>query len=128
MRGVARLLCAGLFATGIGGCLGSVPVTCIPDELVAPRLTCDAAVNAAMPLFGTLSGVVGLEFKHQVCRDDARCAFPDDAAGDVVAELSDGRRFAVFVSIDAGGRLVPDQLRLLTPEPQPVPADQESLP
>ena len=106
----------------MGGCLPSVPVTCVPDEFDAPRLTCDAAVNAAMPLFGTLSGVTGLEFHHQVCRDNARCAFPDDAAGDVIAELADGRRFAVFVSIDAGGRLVPDQLRLLTPEPQPVPA------
>ena len=105
----------------LAACSLTSPVICAADAFDAPaRLTCDTAVNAARPQLATLTDVATVEFSYQTCRDTERCAFPDDAAGDVIATLGDGRRFAVFVSIDAGGRVVAEQPRLLTPPPQPA--------
>jgi hypothetical protein len=113
---------AALIGLTVAACTLTAPVTCSADTLVAPpRLTCDQAVNAARPQLATLTDVAAVEFSYQTCRDNERCAFPDDAAGNVVATLADGRRFAVFVSIDDAGRILAEQPRLLTPEPQPVP-------
>ncbi len=122
MRAVVDAAMAAAIGLAIAACALTSPVTCAADAFDAPpRLTCDTAVNAARPQLATLTGVVDVEFSYQTCRDTERCAFPDDAAGNVVATLDDGRRFGVFVSIDDGGRVVAGQPTLLTPEPQPVP-------
>ena len=113
---------AALIGLTVAACSLTAPVTCSAGTFDAPpRLTCDDAVNAARPQLATLTDVAAVEFSYQTCRDNERCAFADDAAGNVVATLADGRMFGVFVSIDDGARVVAEQPRLLTPEPQPVP-------
>lgn len=122
MRAVVDAVMATVFVLTIAACTLTAPVTCAPDVFdVPPRLTCDDAVNAARPQLATLTDIAAVEFSHQTCRDNERCAFPDDAAGSVVATLNDGRKYGIFVSIDDGGRVLAEEPTLLTPEPQPVP-------
>ena len=78
---------------------------------------------AARPRLSGVTGIATLSFEDAICPPNARCRFPDGASGTVIATLDDGREVGVFVGVDPNGAVLAEQPRLLTPEPQPVPAD-----
>jgi len=104
------------------GCALTAPVTCGAFPLDEPPvLTCDAAVAVARPQLSGVSGVTALRFEYDVCPDNARCAFPFGATGNVIATLSDGTELGVFVGVDSEGTVQAEEPRSLDLESQPTP-------
>lgn len=119
MRGL--VLAWTLLSALLGACAATAPVTCpVGDVDPEPQLSCEAAVNAARAQLASSAGVAALRFEYDVCPENARCAIPFGAAGNVIASLGDGTEVAVFVSIDADGTVRAEPPRLLESQPTPL--------
>jgi hypothetical protein len=103
------------------GCSGSAPLSCeLAETDPPPELDCGEAVRAADEQLRGIIGVTALRFEYEECAPGAgACAFLFGTAGNVIAELADGREIAVFVSVDPTGAVRADAARPYTPTLRP---------
>jgi len=121
VRALRTLSTVALAAVLASGCDLNAPVSCEEVERdPPPSLSCDAAVNGARPQFAGLAGLTAVRFQYDECAPNAaNCAFLFGTAGNVIAQLVDGRELAMFVSIDEDGAIRVQPARPFTPESQP---------